>query len=103
MLENGGKKTKKLEMFFFGLPRMCGLQHFPHLRVLRIVNQNLERIEGLSACPLLEELWVAECKLQVGRGAESGGGVAAPRKGLAIETGCASAYTSSGLVSASVA
>jgi len=66
VLDNGGKKTKKLEMFFFGFPRMCGLQHFPHLRVLRIVNQSLERIEGLSACPLLEELWIAECKLKVG-------------------------------------
>ena len=74
VLENGGKKTKKLEMFFFGFPRMCGLQHFPHLRVLRIVNQSLERVEGLSSCPLLEELWIAECKLKVGTALSLGAG-----------------------------
>ena len=85
VLQNGGKKTKKLEMFFFGIPRLCSLQHFPNLRVLRIVNQSVENIEGLSGCPLLEELWLAECRIQVGEGCSSQGCLA-PAEGLTLET-----------------
>lgn len=52
-------------MFFSGFPRMVGLSFFPALRQLTIVGQSIKRIEALDCCPLLEELWVAECHLTV--------------------------------------
>jgi hypothetical protein len=54
-----------LEIFFSGLPRLITLKSFPNLRKLTIVNQSLERIEGLDVCVHLQELWITECKLQV--------------------------------------
>jgi Leucine-rich repeat (LRR) protein len=64
---NGGTDTRVeiLEMFFSGLPRLISLKAFPHLLKLIIVNQSIERIEGLDACPNLQELWLTECKLKV--------------------------------------
>ncbi|CAF3540202.1 unnamed protein product [Adineta steineri] len=52
-----------LEMFFSGLPRLITLQSFPNLIKLVIVNQNIERIEGLETCINLQELWITESKL----------------------------------------
>lgn len=54
-----------LEMFFSGFPRMVGLSFFPRLRQLTIVGQSISQIEALDCCPLLQELWVAECHLKV--------------------------------------
>jgi hypothetical protein len=54
-----------LEMFFSGLPRLISLKPFPNLLKLVIVNQTIERIEGLETCVNLEELWITECKLKV--------------------------------------
>ena len=65
VISSGSKKTKMLEMFFFGIPRISGLHYFPNLRVFRAVNQNMQTIEGLEACPCLEELWLCECKIKV--------------------------------------
>ena len=52
-------------MFFSGLPRLVSLKSFPNLLKLVIVNQTIERIEGLEACSNLQELWITECKLKV--------------------------------------
>ncbi|XP_065183310.1 leucine-rich repeat-containing protein 9-like [Sycon ciliatum] len=52
-----------LECFFFGVPRMPSMHVFTGLRVLRLVNQTVDIIDGLSECTELEELWIAECKV----------------------------------------
>lgn len=67
MHRNSGidSNVQTLEMFFSGLPRLINLQPFPNLSKLVIVNQNIERIEGLDTCVNLRELWVTECKLTV--------------------------------------
>lgn len=54
-----------LEMFFSGFPHMVGLSLFPRLSRLTIVGQSISTIQGLEYCPLLRELWVVECKLNV--------------------------------------
>lgn len=54
-----------LEIILSGFPRMVGLSFFPMLRQLQILGQDIKRIEGLESCPLLQELWVVECKLTV--------------------------------------
>ena len=54
-----------LEVFFSGYPRMVGLSLFPKLLQLTIVSQNISHIQGLEGCPLLRELFVAECQLTV--------------------------------------
>ena len=41
------------------------MKPFPNLLKLVIVNQTLERIEGLDTCVNLQELWITECKLKV--------------------------------------
>ncbi|CAF3420460.1 unnamed protein product [Rotaria sp. Silwood1] len=63
---HGGVDTniEVLEIFFSGLPRLISLKAFPNLLKLIIVNQTIERIEGLDACTNLQELWITECKLQ---------------------------------------
>ena len=60
-----GEAVKTLEFFFFGCPRIVGLQHFPALRCLRIVNQKLPSLLGIGSCPFLEELWVCEGLIKV--------------------------------------
>ena len=57
--------VESLEVFFSGYPRMVGLSFFPKLSQLTIVSQNISHIQGLEGCPLLRELWVAECQLTV--------------------------------------
>ena len=52
-------------MFFSGLSRLISMKPFPNLLKLVIVNQTLERIEGLETCVNLQELWITECKLKV--------------------------------------
>ena len=68
MLRNSSgfdSQVQVLEMFFSGLPRLISLKPFPNLLKLVIVNQNIERIEGLDTCINLQELWITECKLKV--------------------------------------
>lgn len=60
-----GSGVEALEVFFSGFPRMVGLSLFPRLVTLTVVGQNVCRIQGLDDCPLLQELWVAECQLAV--------------------------------------
>lgn len=60
-----GSGVITLEIFFSGFPRMVGLSFFPNLRHLTVVGQDLTKIEDLECCPLLQELWVAECHLTV--------------------------------------
>ena len=60
-----GAKVIRLEIFFFGCPRIAGLHHFPNLRVLCIVNQRFGRISGLETCCNLQELWICETQVQV--------------------------------------
>lgn len=49
-------------MFFSGFPRIVGLNYFPYLQYLCIVDQNITKIENLC-CPLLKELWISETKV----------------------------------------
>ena len=61
-----GDKVTRLETFFFGFPCIpVGMENFPHLRTLCIVNQRFNCMSGLEACPLLEELWICETQAKV--------------------------------------
>lgn len=60
-----GSNITSLEMFFSGFPRMIGLSFFPRLSQLTIIGQNIEHIDGLECCPLLQELWIVQCHLTV--------------------------------------
>lgn len=56
---------KCLEIFFFGCPRIVGLHHFPFLSCLRIVNQRISSMKGISVCTSLNELWICEGDIEV--------------------------------------
>ncbi|KAG8561130.1 hypothetical protein GDO81_015257 [Engystomops pustulosus] len=62
-IRKDGPETNTLEMFFSGYPRMVGLSYFPNLTNLTIVGQSIETICNLESCPLLEELWITECRI----------------------------------------
>ena len=68
-ISNGGDQAKSvslLEIFFLGYPKMIGLNYFPNLHKLVIINQPaLQRIEGLVHVPKLSELWICECDVKV--------------------------------------
>ncbi|GLC71381.1 hypothetical protein PLESTF_001109300 [Pleodorina starrii] len=49
-----------LEMFLHHYPRMEALHHFPALKTLALIHQELKEIRGLEGCPLLEKLWLQE-------------------------------------------
>lgn len=54
-----------IEIFFLGYPKMIGLNLFPHLRKLVIINQPaLQKIEGLAHVQKLQELWICECDIK---------------------------------------
>ena len=66
LLEKGrDEKITKIEIFFFGFPRISGLHHFPNLTTLCIVNQPIRSLAGLESCDQLTELWVCETPLKV--------------------------------------
>ena len=66
LLETGrDEKVTRIEIFFFGFPRISGLHHFPNLAVLRIVNQPIRSLSGLESCDRLQELWVCETEIEV--------------------------------------
>ena len=44
---------------------MIGLNYFNHLKKLIIMNQQLQRIDGLMSLTKLTELWLCECELKV--------------------------------------
>ena len=52
-----------LESFFSDCPSLYTFQHFPNLRELRIISQDLDSLSGLEECPSLERLWVVECEI----------------------------------------
>jgi Leucine-rich repeat (LRR) protein len=52
-------------MFFLGFPIIAHMDRFINLTKLKIIEQDLSDISGLSSCLLLEELWICECKLTV--------------------------------------
>ena len=60
------RKVDIVEIFFAGYPKMVGLNLFPHLKTLTIINQaTLQKLEGLMSCPHLTELWVCETDIKV--------------------------------------
>ena len=61
----GGVKVKKLEIFFFGFPRVVSMHHFPNLSVLCVMNQKISKISGLQSCVNLKELWICEGAVEV--------------------------------------
>ena len=61
----GGMKVEKLEIFFFGFPRVVGMHHFPNLSMLCIMNQKISKISGLQSCVNLKELWICEGAIEV--------------------------------------
>ncbi|KAJ3265551.1 Leucine-rich repeat-containing protein 9 [Chytriomyces hyalinus] len=65
------KAIQKLEMCHFNYQNMVALSHFPSLKSLCIVAQDVRNIAGLEACPLLEELWICETRLSIIQGLES--------------------------------
>lgn len=44
-----GAAVKKLEIFFFGFPRIVGMRHFPNLTVLTVVNQKISGVCCIEA------------------------------------------------------
>lgn len=60
-----GLKTKHLDMFFFGCPRIVGLSYFANLRRLCIMNQKIASMVGVGVCHTLEELWICEGDIEV--------------------------------------
>jgi len=62
-----GKAISSVEVFFSGFPRVIPQldDSFPHLVTLCIIGQDLSLIENIASLTLLEELWLAECKITV--------------------------------------
>ncbi|GFR51283.1 hypothetical protein Agub_g13641 [Astrephomene gubernaculifera] len=60
-----------LEMFLHHYPRMEGLHHFPALKTLALIHQELKEIQGLEGCPLLEKLWLQENEISTIQGLDS--------------------------------
>lgn len=57
-------------MSHFSFNKLDGLQYFTGLKELCVVTQEIPVIEGLSQCPFLEALWVADCKVDQIKGLE---------------------------------
>ncbi|XP_022094850.1 leucine-rich repeat-containing protein 9-like [Acanthaster planci] len=65
-LSQGGDDTvTSLEMFFSGYQSITGMKFFPNLTMLILMGQEIAKIEGLSTCNHLKELWICECKVKV--------------------------------------
>lgn len=68
MKNNPQKATadiRYLECFFIGFQEIMHIDKFPHLTELKIIAQELKRINGLENCVNLTELWLAECQITV--------------------------------------
>jgi Leucine-rich repeat (LRR) protein len=65
-LTQGGDETvTSLEMFFSGYQNITGMNFFPNLTTLILMGQDISKIEGLSTCSVLKELWICECKIKM--------------------------------------
>jgi len=58
--EGGVEQVTHLEMFLQEYPKMLSLHHFPFLRTLCLIRQEIKEIEGLEQCIHLEKLWIVE-------------------------------------------
>ncbi|XP_069116712.1 leucine-rich repeat-containing protein 9-like isoform X2 [Argopecten irradians] len=64
-IENGEVFTcTMLEMFFSGMPKIVAMRHFPNLSCLTLVDQQIQKIEGLSCLNNLKELWISETEVK---------------------------------------
>ncbi|XP_021344907.1 leucine-rich repeat-containing protein 9-like [Mizuhopecten yessoensis] len=64
-IENGEVFTcTVLEMFFSGMPRIVAMRHFPNVTCLTVVDQQIQKIEGLSCLTNLKELWISETEVK---------------------------------------
>ena len=63
---NEDNNTELVEIFFSGYPKMVGLNLFPNLKKLVIMNQStIQKIEGLISVKNVSELWICECDILV--------------------------------------
>lgn len=60
-----------LEMVMFNYPKIQGLEAFRNLKELRILQQAISEMEGLSELPLLESLWICETNIPAIRGLDN--------------------------------
>lgn len=52
-------------MVFYNYKKISGLQFFPALTSLCLISQDIQSLDGLECCPLLEKLWL--CETQINR------------------------------------
>ena len=65
LVQGGGDPVTSLEMFFSGYQRITGMKYFPNLTTVILMGQDISKIEGLTTCTQLKELWICECKIKV--------------------------------------
>ncbi|XP_065844626.1 leucine-rich repeat-containing protein 9-like isoform X3 [Oscarella lobularis] len=65
------ERVNSIEMFFFGYPRIVGLDAFFNLTRIVIMDQEVKRIENLSTCHALNELWICECQIRIIEGLDA--------------------------------
>ncbi|PIK53546.1 hypothetical protein BSL78_09567 [Apostichopus japonicus] len=68
--KGGGESVTELEFFFTGFTRIIGTKFFPNLTLLKVMDQEVRKIEGLSCLNKLKEIWICDCKLQGIQGLE---------------------------------
>ncbi|XP_071832914.1 leucine-rich repeat-containing protein 9-like isoform X2 [Apostichopus japonicus] len=68
--KGGGESITELEFFFTGFTRIVGTKFFPNLTLLKVMDQEVRKIEGLSCLNKLKEIWICDCKLQGIQGLE---------------------------------
>ena len=62
-LVNHPERITMLSMMFYNTNRIVGLQFFPFLKKLQIIQQNITSLEGFRECTSLEELWIVESSI----------------------------------------
>ncbi|KAJ3322494.1 hypothetical protein HDV06_003038 [Boothiomyces sp. JEL0866] len=60
---SNGSKISSIDMCHYNFPVITGLHHFPQIKSLCIVAQDIREIGGLEACPNLEQLWICETRI----------------------------------------
>jgi hypothetical protein len=65
--KGSAKNIIRLEMFFSGFPRICGMELFPDLQYLCLIGQEIEVLENFESLTNLTELYVCECAVKVGK------------------------------------
>ncbi len=71
LVQGGSDPVTSLEMFFSGYHRISGMKNFPNLSILILMGQDITKIEGLSTCTQLTELWICECTVKVIEGLDA--------------------------------